>query len=329
LEGIVDIYYIVESGGLCGGVRVIYEHAVRLQARGHKVTIASLDKPPLWFDLGGVKWLIFKDYLEMKLALEKLRGKKIATWWKTAPVVRDISENGEGYYFIQDIETSYYWRRIEREWVTQTYQYGLKHYTDEKWVADNMPGTVLVGQAYDAGLYKPMAYVYPQARRVIACMRRQALKGFGELGEFSRRLFMARKDIELVTFGLDAGSVFGGSFSRHFKGMPDSDLVRLYSEGTVHISTSLHEGFGLTLLEAMACGCAVATFDADGNYFCEDGVNCRKVEKGNVEGLVGAVVEIIEDAALRKRLVQGGLETAKQFADWTPVVDRVEKFLLA
>jgi len=324
----MDIYYIVESGSLCGGVRVIFEHAIRLKARGHRVVVASLDPAPTWFDLGDVEWWEFGSYQDMKAKLSKIQGKKIATWWKTAPVVRDCSKEGEGYYFIQDIETAYYWRRIEQEWVISTYGYVLKHYTDEKWVADTMPGTFLVGQAYDAKLYQPMQYVYPKNKRAIACARRQALKGFGELCEFARRLGK-EKDIELVTFGFDYPANMGGAFSKHYRGLPDADIVRMFSEGTVHISTSLHEGFGLTLLEAMACGCAVATFDADGNYFCEDGINCRKVAKGDIVGLVNATTELIRDEGLRKKLAAGGLETAKQFADWGPVIDRVEEFLSA
>ena len=322
----VNFYYILESGGLCGGVRVIFEHAIRLQARGHKVIIASLDPTPNWFDLGRVQWWEFNSYLSMKERLVNERGKKIATWWKTAPVVRDSSQEGEGCYFIQDIETAYYWRRAEKELVLSTYGYNLKHYTDEKWVADNMPGTFWVGQAYDSELYRPMKYSYPQNKRVIACVRRQALKGFGELGEFARRLGK-EKDIELVTYGFDFPPTFGGAWSKHFRGMPDSDVVRMFSEGTVHISTSLHEGFGLTMLEAMACGCAVATFDSDGNYFCKDQVNCAKVTKGDVEGLVDSTVAIIRDEKLRKHLIQNGLDTAREFADWAPVVNRLEEFL--
>jgi len=321
----MDIIYIVESGSLCGGVRIIFEHAVRLKQRGHKVIIASIDQVPGWFDLGLVEWWQFPDYKALRDKLVTVRAKKVATWWKTAPVVLDVSQEGEGYYFVQDIETSYYWRQIEKAWVEATYRMGLRQYTDDKWVSDNMPDTFHVGQAYDAGLYQPIPYIYPKNNRAIACLRRQALKGFGELGEFSRKLGR-EKDIELVTFGLDHPAHFGGAFKQHYRAVPDKDIVRLFSEGTVHISTSLHEGFGLTMLEAMACGCAVATFDADGNYFCEDGVNCRKVEKGDIQGLVAATVEIIRDDKLRGRLVKGGLETAREFSDWTPVIDKLEEF---
>lgn len=325
----LPIYYVVESGGLCGGVRVIFEHATRLVKRGHQVVIASLNPYPGWFDLGGVEWQQYGDYIDIKEALKDKRGKKIATWWRTSPVVRDVSKEGEGYYLIQDIETNYYWRPIEKSTVLKTYQYGLKHFTDDKWVADNLPGTLFIGQAYNAELYKPMPYAYPCQKRALSIVRRQSLKGYSELGEFSRKLFQIDKATQLVTFGFDTRIGYGGSFrGSHYQGLPDSDVVRLYSEGTVYVCASNHEGFGLPLLEAMSCGCPVATTRCDGNYFCEDDINCLMVDKGDMTGLAKAAYRIMVDEKLRKRLIEGGQETARQFADWDPVIDKLEQILL-
>ena len=47
---------------------------------------------------------------------------------------------------------------------------------------------------------------------------------------------------------------------------PD-ELVELYNQHSIFINASHTEGFGLTIAEAMACGCAVATTDSGG---CRD-----------------------------------------------------------
>ncbi len=50
-----------------------------------------------------------------------------------------------------------------------------------------------------------------------------------------------------------------------FLGWKDSEtLKQLYNEATVYVMPSIVEGFGITLLEAMACGCPVIATDSGG-----------------------------------------------------------------
>jgi glycosyltransferase involved in cell wall biosynthesis len=41
--------------------------------------------------------------------------------------------------------------------------------------------------------------------------------------------------------------------------LPDEELVKIYNLATVYVQPSLYEGFGLPVLEALACGCPVVT----------------------------------------------------------------------
>jgi glycosyltransferase involved in cell wall biosynthesis len=72
------------------------------------------------------------------------------------------------------------------------------------------------------------------------------------------------------------------------------------------------EPFGLTPLEAMACGTPVVTTGTGGSgEFCIDGLNCLRVEPGSAEELATAVRRLAQEPALRAELVAGGLRTAR------------------
>lgn len=89
-------------------------------------------------------------------------------------------------------------------------------------------------------------------------------------------------------------------------------LACLYSNARFLVFPSLYEGFGLPLLEAMACGCPVICSDAaslpevagDAAYF---------VDPHDAEGLVEAMDRVNTDRGLRDELIQKGLDRAAQF----------------
>jgi hypothetical protein len=322
--------WVVESGGLCGGVKVIFEYASRLKKRGHDVIIATVDPHgvPNWFDLGDVQWWQFPSYQAMDEKLKTERGKKIATWWRTSHLVKNVISEGEGYYLVADIESSYYFRPGEQAEVLETYNYPLKHFTHSPYVQKVMPEATYVCLAIDPNLYKPLPLAYPARKRALSIVRKQALKGYTQLGEFARELSKLDKEAELVTWGMDKYVGFGGAFhGRHYVLPTDKDIVRLYSEGSCYVCSSLREGFGLPLIEAMSCGCPTVTFFCDGNIFCKNEENSLVVERGNAPALAEAAYRVMMDEPLRKKLVKNGFETAREYSNWDKVIDKLETFL--
>jgi glycosyltransferase involved in cell wall biosynthesis len=99
---------------------------------------------------------------------------------------------------------------------------------------------------------------------------------------------------------------------RHVGTVPLADLPRMYAAADVLLLPSLYEGFGLTALEAMACGTPVVASDA-GSLPETVGDAGLLVAPTDVEAIADAVVRVVTDAPLRVALRQRGLERARSF----------------
>jgi mannosyltransferase len=76
------------------------------------------------------------------------------------------------------------------------------------------------------------------------------------------------------------------------------DVQRWYRRLTIYAFTSRNEGFGLTLIEAMAAGAAlVASRAGAAELVVEDGVTGVLTQPGDVDGLVAALEPLMRDPA--------------------------------
>jgi len=94
--------------------------------------------------------------------------------------------------------------------------------------------------------------------------------------------------------------------------IPDQDLPYLYAGAELFLAPSLYEGFGLPLVEAMACGIPVIASRA--SCFPEiAGEAVRYVDPLDPEEIAVSMGEVIENAAYAQELVQRGLQRARLF----------------
>ena len=111
---------------------------------------------------------------------------------------------------------------------------------------------------------------------------------------------------EVVRLGLDRGRVLLPGYVAH------EDLPYLYAGAELLLNTSLYEGFGLPLVEAMACGLPVVASRA--SCFPEIAGNAaRYVDPEDPDDIAAAIREVLENTALREELIQHGLCRARQF----------------
>jgi len=94
----------------------------------------------------------------------------------------------------------------------------------------------------------------------------------------------------------------------------EKNLVKLYREAMAFVSPAFYEGFGLTLVEAMACGCPIVCGNAGSQPEVVKGAGIL-VDPKNHQEIGEAMLRIITDRQLRQKMVSQGLKRA-QFFSW-------------
>jgi glycosyltransferase involved in cell wall biosynthesis len=112
----------------------------------------------------------------------------------------------------------------------------------------------------------------------------------------------------------------------HFVGsIPETHLPALYRGAKALIFPSLYEGFGLPLLEAMACGTPVVTSNLTAMPEVAGGA-ALIVDPTSVDQIKDAIRKIAADSSLRQQLREKGLERASHFS-WQKTAERVRGIL--
>jgi glycosyltransferase involved in cell wall biosynthesis len=90
------------------------------------------------------------------------------------------------------------------------------------------------------------------------------------------------------------------------------DLPAVYSLAELFAFPSLYEGFGIPLIEAMACGCPIVTANTCAPPEVLDGSGCL-VDPLDVEAIAAGMKKVLLDPELRARMIARGMERSKAF----------------
>ncbi|MDE3089741.1 MAG: glycosyltransferase family 4 protein [Chloroflexota bacterium] len=189
----------------------------------------------------------------------------------------------------------------------------------------------VVYPAYDARLYQPVrdaAVVQATRARlrvdgdyILAIGTVQPRKNYARLIEAFARLEI--RDLRLVIVG-KRGWLYDAIFARakelnlqsrisFLDYVPAVDLPALISGARVLAFPSLHEGFGLPVLEAQACGTPVVT-SLTSSLPEAAGDGALFVDPLDVDAIAGALQRALTDEAIRSKLIAHGFENVKRFS---------------
>ncbi len=320
----MKITFIVPSLNLSGGLRVVAKYA-ELLARSHQVTIISpaAAKPTVKQQLktilgwngyvfnSGFNDIYFHNAAYQVHVIDGVDSIKdahvpdadvvIATFWLTAFWVDALSASkGAKFYFVQGDERQF--NGCDPTLVAETYRLPFQHITISKALVRMLEQdfgakqVTLVPNSIDHHQF----YAAPrtrQAKPTIGFLYSETtFKGVKTALAVIARVNQKLPDLQVMCFGgvLPTTMQLPAHYDFHLK--PEQDVLRhLYARCDVWLCCSLSEGFGLTVLEAMACRTPVVSTRCGGpEDFVEENKSGFFADVDDVIALSEAVIKVLQ-----------------------------------
>ena len=345
-----------------GGYKVAFEYANRLIADDYDVTIVY---PAYCFNFNQSRvvaflrqckalirylvWGLTKKYSGRKWFNLDVRVKErwlwslacklpvsdsyIATAIQTSVYLQEHSEipDKRKFYLIQHFEN---WVGATIDDVLCTYHYPLRKIVIARWLEKILQkvgeGCVLIPNGFDFNYFQKTCEVSSRNRFTI-CMLYHMADWKGCTDGFQALDIVKAKypDLRVNIFGVPPRPKELPDWYYYYQ-QPDKETHnRLYNESAIFIGTSWSEGWGLTVGEAMICGCAVVCTDNDGYLeMATDGETALVSPVRDVEALATNIIRLIEDDNLRFRIAEAGSHNIRQFT-WERAYGKLKQTLMS
>lgn len=338
----MKINWIIPFTNMTGGIKVVFEHTHQLQLLGHEVRIFI---PCIAYDFGaGNLWKRLRDW-ESFSRNNTLHGKAdwyphpmpivkvpwisdlflpdadvvIATAWPTAYSVAKLSPSkGKKFYFIQHYED---WTRAVAK-VDESYRLPLHHIVIATWLQELMQEkfqktpVALVPNGVDTQVFypEPDPILQQQAPYVLLLYHDLPWKGFADGLTVYQAVRFKHPELNLKVFGMMPQPELPEG-AEYIQSPTPTQLRKLYSNATLFLFPSWREGWGLPVLEAMACKTGVVTtnvgFIPD---YAENGKHCFISEPHNTAQMTTDTIQLLQNSKLLNQIEEKGFLLANQLS---------------
>lgn len=321
-----------------GGVKVVFEYMNYLVAKGSEVTIyfckdycVPIRRIPAFAEKvwrhyiqekSKIKWFDLDRRIKRK-SVERITNESIddsdviiATGVNTAkPIAALSSSKGKKFYFIQDFEN---WG-ISDEVVYETYRLPFIKIVVSNWLkgivdAHSDVPSILLSNSIDLRVFHVTTPNSQRAPHTLCFHYRNAeMKGCKYAIEAVRRLEERYADLKVYVVSNGNPPENLPKSCEFLQNLTSAKVAEVNNKAQVFLCTTIDEGFGLPGLEAMACGCALVSTKYTGVLeYAVDGKNAALTPVRDIEKIVQAVCKVFDDGDFRKKIVQQGVQDAKQ-----------------
>ena len=217
------------------------------------------------------------------------------------------------------------WRTRQDERIVRRFDKFVVLTNEDKGYWGNLPNLEVIP---NAAKLVSKRYSDVKNKRVIAVGRLDYQKGFDRLIQVWE---LVQKTGKYTDWNLD---IFGqGEWKEWLQLLIDekhlSDTLHInkptnriheeYAKSSIIVMTSNYEGFGMVLVEAMACGVPAIAFDCQcgPKDIIQPGENGLLVRNGDIEGLATAMMKLMDDEAYRQRLSDKAKGVISTYAEET------------
>lgn len=349
----MKINFVLPFTNPTGGIRVVYEYANHLTEKGHDVVCYV----PLFsykFNNSGLKGLYkrikssignlykynrdqHKQYVKCTIKfipiISNLYVRKaditIATAWPTAHSINKMRDKaGEKVYFIQHYET---WSGPEED-VDASYKLNLHKITIAKWLKELMEekfnsfNVQIVHNGNDLIIPTDRLKKYNSPLKFLLMYNSLEWKGFKEGIKAFELVREKYPEIKLTIFGSEVSDDVP-KYAEFVYNPTRTQLKELYFNSDIYIFPSKFEGWGLTVIEAMACKCAVVGTQVGA---MEDfGIHKKTAmisEPNDFKKMADNIEELLCSHELLDEITDNAYNLAIQL-DWRAAGDKFEKVI--
>ena len=326
----IHVVYVMAHVGVCGGSKIILEHANRLVKRGVRVSIVCHFPKPQWYP-------VFAEYIEVPFERELASGIPecdiiVATYWDHIQECIDINkapvvyfEQGDFHLFDDSKISEEVKNFVKVQYTIPKFIMTVSNQVAKAIDAKFHRESRVFPNAVDEDIFNAAGHKYQHCRPYILIMGSKdlAFKGIPDVIEAYRAFCGALhgdSQIDLLWITPNKPSSVPKEVSKVFVNPAQEVIAGLYRGALMFVSGSHYEAFSLPVLEAMACGCPVVTTDNTGiREYARDKSNSLICDVKNPKQLAKAMELVYMDSTLREKLIKNGLSTARSY-NWSKIV---------